>query len=247
MNALADVFYPSVARATSPDDEGMQNVLLASLLAGGGMTGGGNVMAGAIPSHLQGGTSAGYGPEPQGAAMQPSTGGVMPEGDVFSFDGLNIDYRGDPNHVYGRSASADPLPFQGIVFHHTADGTTMDAISRYGHMVDEARGGSFGYHFMVGPDGSIIQNAPLSKRTNHVLDHNNIGINNRNAIGVSLVGAESGATPAQQAAAQQLAMALGQSFGIGADRIFGHAEVQNNKQPHEGVDIATAVRAAFGG
>lgn len=226
MNALQPLVMPSFReRYVEP----RQNAMLASMQSGAAPV---NAMA---PMY-----------QPTSAPTAPPAGPVMrgqaPEGDIFSYDGLNIEYRGDPDFIYGRSASANPAPFEGIVFHHTADDTTHEGISNYMRTVDDSRGGAFGYHFTIGPDGRIFQEAPLSKRTNHVLDQAGLGLSNRNSIGVSLVASDSGATPAQIAAAEQLSRALTSSYGIGADRIFGHVEVQPNKEAHEGVEIAERIR-----
>lgn len=162
----------------------------------------------------------------------------------FKADGLDIDYRGDPSFHYGKAATAKAEPFSGIVFHHTgARGAEadIDAMVRYGQTVDGARGGAFGYHFYVDRDGTIVQGAPLDKRTNHIKPGSPTGLSNSNAIGITLVGVDekNPETKAQKEAALRLGKSLQQQFGISGERIKGHGELQSDRQAIEGVSMAT--------
>lgn len=160
--------------------------------------------------------------------------------DRFEAEGLDISYQGDPEFDYGRQATANAKPFRGVVFHHTATGTDLNAMVNYGKTVDEERGGAFGYHFYIGRDGEVVQGAPLSKRTNHILPTKDVDLRNNNAIGISLVGSEEGATEAQMEAARRLGQELSDKFGI--SDFYGHGEIQGNRQAQEGRAAAEALR-----
>ena len=160
--------------------------------------------------------------------------------DRFEAEGLDISYQGDPEFDYGRQATANAQPFRGVVFHHTATGTDLNAMVNYGKTVDEERGGAFGYHFYIGRDGEVVQGAPLSKRTNHILPTRDVDLRNNNAIGISLVGSEEGATEAQMEAARRLGQELSDRFGI--SDFYGHGEIQGNRQAQEGRAAAEALR-----
>lgn len=168
----------------------------------------------------------------------------IPSGDqaAFSVPGLNIERRFSEDFHYGRQATANAQDFQGIVMHWTSEGTSAQQIADYGNRDDPGRGGAFGYHFVIGSDGKIIQAAPMNKRTNHILpDEEGVNLSNRNAIGISLAGAAGGATPEQEAAARRLARQLMEQYGIDASNVLGHGEIQSNRQAQEGA-LAAAIR-----
>lgn len=164
---------------------------------------------------------------------------------------LQIVDQSDPNFVYGRSASRNAQPFSGLVVHHTADKPIQNLVN-YGKTVDRQRGGAFGYHFYVGKDGQIIQGAPLDKRTNHIKPPKHgqrkgvSGLSNANAIGITLVGAEHGATPQQQAAAAKLGRTIMAEYGIGSDMVFGHGDLQHDRQHTEGAELVAMLRGGGG-
>lgn len=171
--------------------------------------------------------------------------------DRFVLDGLDIEYRfAPPEFPYGRSATAGAVPFSAIVIHHTAESTTAESTIRYGHMIDEQRGGAFGYHFIIGRDGSITQAAPLSARTNHAIGHGDYAsIGNANAIGISLAGAgrDDGSyepTPEQERAALALGRALASQYQIQPGRIRGHGEIaeEGHRRANEGTETAALLR-----
>jgi len=168
--------------------------------------------------------------------------------DQFTADGLNIVYRGDPNFAYGRSATASAQPFSNIVIHHTANDHDLDWYVNYGQTVDAERGGAFGYHFYIGPNGEIVQGAPLSARTNHILPTaEGVTARNNNSVGISIVGGDAGVTPAAQAAATRLGQALMQQYGIQPTGVFNHGELQPNDRAEEAgnaglVNIVSALR-----
>ena len=166
--------------------------------------------------------------------------GVVFASDVFQAQGLNIIYRADPNAPYGISATRGAQPFRFIVLHHTGTQGSLDSVVRYGHRRDARRGGSFGYHFYVGKDGTIVQGAPLSRRTNHVKTGG--AVRNENTIGIAAVGVGD-VTGAQTQRMVALTRAVQQQFKIGNTQIFGHGEVQSNKG-NEMVEFARFVRGS---
>jgi hypothetical protein len=170
--------------------------------------------------------------------------------DVFTAEGLNIEYAGDPTFVYGQTATASAQPFIGIVGHHTSP-PNVNSLVNYGKTIDHERGGAFGYHFYVGRDGRIVQGAPLTKRTNHVKapsepqrsgrPGNNLA--NNNSIGVSMIGGTPGnATEIQIDTTVRLMQALMSHFGISRTSVFGHGELQSDRQAEEGMTAVRGVR-----
>jgi hypothetical protein len=147
----------------------------------------------------------------------------------------------DPMFHYGKSATANAKPFNGIVWHHTRDAPLMNMVN-YGKTVDQQRGGAFGYHYYIGPDGEVVQGAPEDKRTNHIKPGSPTGFNNSNAIGISLVGAEHGATRAQDEAAKRLGKEIEAKYRIPPSHNMGHGELQNDRQHHEGGLLAGYMR-----
>ncbi|MBJ3777470.1 N-acetylmuramoyl-L-alanine amidase [Acuticoccus mangrovi] len=169
------------------------------------------------------------------------------------FDGLKISYKGDAGCPYGIVATQGRRPFTGIILHHTQPGKSAAWYVRYQIDGDSDRGGHFGYHFYIGEDGTVLQGAPLDKRTNHISSkadiRRSIGshLRNSNAIGVSFVGAgfPSGSkpTPFQEAAAEVLVYALADHYEIPFDSVFGHGEIQRNRMASEGRDVAQRIRS----
>ena len=158
----------------------------------------------------------------------------------FNYQGdSNFIYDGDDNVDYGKNATKNKTPFEGIIFHHTGNDYPAANQSKYGKNYDEERGGYFGYHFVIDKDGTIIQSAPLDKRTNHLkssdMRDEYSNFSSANTIGISLVGSEDGEmTEAQMRAAQQLATQLGDNFNIGNENMLGQSTVQAGKQADEG-------------
>jgi hypothetical protein len=171
---------------------------------------------------------------------------------TYTAEGLSIRDLSVPqssSSPYGVSATRNRREFEGIVFHHTGQGTTGENIARYGQRVDEDRGGAFGYHFLITPEGEIIQAAPMDVRTNHMGGmgsgrNPDFGLGNENAIGISLIAADQGATPEQLAAATRLGESLARDFGISPDMISSHGEtsVPGHRMATEGVEAASLLR-----
>lgn len=177
----------------------------------------------------------------------PDVGPGREESGRFMVEGLEIKDRVNPNAQYGRTATANAEPFNGIVLHHTG-GEDADKFIRYGQSVDRARGGSFGYHFYIDKDGTIYQGAPMDARTNHVKPptarerRDATGLSNENAIGISLLGSGGDETPAQLTAAKQLAKSLAATYRIDDKRIVGHGDLQNDREGREGQAALKAIR-----
>ena len=122
---------------------------------------------------------------------------------------------------------------------------------------DSSRGGSFGYHFLIGGDGRVIQTAPLSKRTNHVKPHEHrtsqLHLINNNTISVSLHGGYMGegvdavhipASEQQLSVAYALVLELSKQFNVSISNCWGHGEVQNDRMPEEALELARKCRDA---
>ena len=198
-------------------------------------------------------------------ATLDDTGGPLGTGASISVDGagmvtghggMTIIYRGDANCPDGRSATANRKQFDSIILHHNAAHLTTDWLIRYQIDGDTARGGHFGYHFYIDPNGSIYQGAPMGKRTNHVkplsrLERKPFGrvATNNSAIGVTCVKAGPIYTPtAQQIAAQEtLVRALAAAYGIPFSNVFGHGEIQSDRDHREGTSEASKIRGGTSG
>lgn len=161
---------------------------------------------------------------------------------------LNIEEADTPGQVYSRSGTANKKPFSAIVMHYTESGTcNTNALVRSTKMSNPRCGGSpCGYHFLVGPDGRVVNVANLEKRTNHVKDQTGSGVNNTNAIGVSLVCGERGETQAAQQSTVRLVRALQQKYNIPNNRIFAHPEIQPDKDKNEAKQITAILRGGGG-
>lgn len=170
---------------------------------------------------------------------------------------LHIEYRGSDTCPYGRSATRNKRPFDAIVLHHNKQGVSADALVRYQINGDATRGGHFGYHFYIAPDGHIIQGAPLTMRSNHVKPSNHskrraLGrhASNANAIGVSCTGAgwpDFRPTAAQIAALDMLVPALQDTYDVPAQHIYGHGEIQTDRHETEGTSVAKRMRTSPAG
>lgn len=178
----------------------------------------------------------------------PAPSAFAATGSGARLDDLDIRDMSDPDFHYGKSATRGKQPFKGIIFHHTKANSSHDAewYANYGQTVDPGRGGAFGYHYYIDKDGQIVQGAPLDKRTNHVKPTVDVGLSNRNAIGISLIGAEGGReTEAQMTSALKLGQALQSKYGLDPQSVFGHGEVQpESRQDSEGKAAAEALRNA---
>ena len=167
---------------------------------------------------------------------------------------LNIHYRGSEACPYGRLATQSREAFSSIVLHHNPPQRTLDWLIDYQLSGDPRRKGHFGYHFYVADNGDVIQGAPLSARTNHVKGlgyraRSEFGreARNENAIGITCVGAEKpegfAPTAEQVRSVCQLVNSLSEQFDIPLERVFGHGELQTDRDPTEGASIAQYIRS----
>ena len=173
-------------------------------------------------------------------------------GVVMGSAGLEITYRGDHKSPYGRSATAHKRDFSSIVLHHNAPNLSTDWLIDYQIEGDAKRGGHFGYHFYIAPNGAIFQGAPMGKRTNHVKSpthakRKSFGriASNSSSIGITCVkAAPYYSSTAQQIASQdKLVQALAGAYGISFANVFGHGEIQSDRDAREGASQAQKIRA----
>ncbi|MBY6068816.1 trypsin-like peptidase domain-containing protein [Leisingera aquaemixtae] len=168
-------------------------------------------------------------------------------------NGLVISYRGDANSPYGKSATQNQRPFNSIVLHHNSPTHSTNWLINYQIDGDMARGGHFGYHFYIDPNGEIFQGAPLTKRTNHVKRPNHAKrkafgriASNNGSIGVTCVkaGPHYSPTHAQIAAQDALVTALAAAYDIPLSNVFGHGEIQSDRDHREGASQASKFRGS---
>lgn len=192
-----------------------------------------------VPDHVRRGVSPNVG---RPGRLHTQTGGAFSPEDVLKVADLDISYIGDRDNPYGTYATRHRKPFEAIVFHYTgSDGPVMNS-AKYGLRYDPERKGQFGYHYYIDHDGAVIQGAPLSKRTNHILPNNSLGLSNSNAIGISLAGSGEKPTEAQIASAKKLVEALRGHYGIANTRLYGHGEVNSHKDHREGSTLVRLLR-----
>lgn len=143
---------------------------------------------------------------------------------------------------------ARPLgPVQGIIFHHTA-GTTVEGA------MEALNSRRLSANYIIDADGTIYQSYPAGMAARHMREPGDKyrtdasaltgQYGNANFLGIEVVGLDdTHITPAQVDAAQQLGMALSTQYGFPAQNIWGHGELQSNKQSAEGMTIVNAIRA----
>lgn len=192
------------------------------------------------------GTTAGPegGRRVQDPAPRAGSTSARVDNDRLVVDGLPIEYLGDPKKTYSRAAAN---PFKAIVVHHTG-GPTMDSALNTLNYGDPSRGGGkFGYHFYIDTDGSVVQGVPLSKRTNHVKGpfatarKDKSDVDNGNSIGISFVGSGE-PNERQMESAKRLAGSLMSHYGISAQNVYGHGELQTDRSKNEGMALVRAIR-----
>lgn len=178
--------------------------------------------------------------------FRASTGAAV---SVYDDKELGIINKIDDKAGYGRAATRQAKPFQGIVVHHTGGDKGVEDMVKYGHTTDPERGGSFGYHFYIDRDGTIYQAAPMDRRTNHIKDPEHRrrkdggDLSNANSIGISLVAPGSGKeTPEQIDAAQRLAHSLARNYNIDVSKIVGHGDLQTDREAGEGSAVTKLLR-----
>lgn len=186
------------------------------------------------------------------------------EHDVLRVSGWPVIYWANPHAEYSRSASTGYRKPVGIVMHYTGDKPVLNLV-KYGQRVDEQRGGSFGYHWYIAKDGTAVQGAPLTKRTNHIKPPGHPArksvaprLSNTDSVGIALVGGcqvedtpikpvtlrciGDEATPEQIGAAMAIIEALRARFDIPCQNVWGHGELQHDRSSFEGTTVATMAR-----
>lgn len=154
---------------------------------------------------------------------------------------------------FGRQATAGAEPFKGIIIHYTGTDSLKSALNTL-QQGDPQRGGkSFGYHYYIDKDGTVIQGAPLEARTNHVQGWPHGGrsdrpdLNNNNTLGIAFVG--TGKPTEQQLAAgyaltKEAQATINPNFVIPNENVAGHGQVQaGSRSPDEGIELVNAVRS----
>lgn len=166
-------------------------------------------------------------------------------------------YWGRKDVPYGNEATNEKQTPKAIVMHFTRTGPVMNFV-KYQHNGDAQRGGHFGYHVYVDPKGEVVQGAPLSIRTNHIKPPGHEkrkglrpDLSNANTVAVSLTGAcasrsgrcgQETITEAQFQSAFRVVIDLMQQFHIPCTEVYGHGELQHDRDDFEGLTVATAIR-----
>lgn len=166
---------------------------------------------------------------------------------MTTLNDLEIINKSDANCPYGKSATRYKKPFEAVVVHHTSP--RFDTLWYINYQIegDSERGGHFGYHFYVSPEGIIYQGAPMDKRTNHVSStahRYSFGerAKNANAIGVVCASVNGAPTTKQFEQAYRLIQALCNKYQISSKNVFGHGEIQSNREANEGRALAKKIR-----
>ncbi len=187
-------------------------------------------------------------------------------GDVLKVPGLPVAYWGKPDAAYGQRVTASAQKPVAVVVHFTDDTPALTLVA-YQHNGDSHRGGAYGYHVYIDPDGRVFQGAPLSVRTNHVKpvgspERTRIGttLDGTNTISVTLVGAcrspplapityrcrDETVTQQQIDAGLAVIVAIRKRFGIACGEVYGHGDLQHDRKSFEGVTLSRMARAACG-
>ncbi len=189
------------------------------------------------------------------------------EDDRLIVAGLPIAYWGKPDARYSNYATKGKEKPVGIVVHFTRAKPVLWMV-KYGHVQDKSRGGaSFGYHFYIGRDGKVAQGAPLSKRTNHIKstkrkERTQIARHlwSGNTIGISMVGgcdrllrpnawwrvtncSDEFLTDAQFKSGRALIKAIQERYNMRCREVYGHGELQTDRDNFEGATLTRRVRA----
>jgi len=172
---------------------------------------------------------------------------------AISNNGLNIEYRGSDQCPYGKSATKNKKDFSYIVIHGNDRKHDTEWLIQYQIDGDPGREGHFGYHFYIDPNGTIYQGAPLTKRTNQVKSSSKIRKNlgrkayNTNSIGISCTDTmySQGYHPTDEQikSMYDLVYALCNHFDIPFAHVFGHGEIQADRQKVEGTSLASEIRS----
>ena len=163
--------------------------------------------------------------------------------------GLDIAHRNQDAHLpFGRSATRKQRAFQAIVAHHPAVPRSWSAEDTVQLINNPRRDGHmYGYTFVIDVDGTIIQCAPLTKRTNHVKSSRNRrktgrDIKNTNALGICFQHADLNPDMAPTQAQMQAGICLHKALETVYRRelvIYGHGQLQTDRHKNEGLAFAS--------
>lgn len=119
-----------------------------------------------------------------------------------------------------------------FVLHHTAgSGSAQDVMS----VLNNREGGALGVQYIIDEDGNLFRGLPAGTVGAHVSSKNRRGgpsdLSNSNTEGVEIIGANDTKITLRQC---RTALRLIRSLGYSKSSIYGHGEIQTNKQPSEG-------------
>lgn len=192
--------------------------------------------------------------------------------DILSVPGHRLSYWGNPDAKYGRRATRLKAKPRAVIVHFTyphARQTTAQRtmnLVRYQHNGDPRRGGAYGYTIYVSKSGQVVQGAPLSVRTNHIKPFGHSKrrkgaprVSSSDSIGVGLVGScdrrvypvrgkpwacgREHIPALQRRAALAVVRAVQTRFGIPCTEVYGHGDMQTDRQSIEGKTISRLRRA----
>ena len=163
---------------------------------------------------------------PPGTMPLPRPRPFPEERGIYQHEGLDI--RPDFGGEYGVVATNAARPLENIVLHHTDDDHDLEWYVDYGHRYDADRypPGSYGYHFYIGPDGEMVQGAPLTVRVNGATGYDGV-LSNTSSIHIAMIGTQN--TPQQVAAATALTAALMSDLEIEPWRIANHGVLKEDQ------------------
>lgn len=189
----------------------------------------------------------------QASIAQPAYGaGSMP------VDLASLPQAWTANSRFGIDATANAQPVSGLVVHtfgaeKPGQSVNFDKSVAALNTYDASRGGAFGYTFAIDTDGTIVQTAPLDVRTNQVKPADaaqRIGgvapdVQNANTYGIAYFNQTPNAPPtqAQIDAIDRLTQTLVSTYGIDPKNVYGHGELQSDRDDTEGVSLAQQIRA----
>ncbi len=131
-----------------------------------------------------------------------------------------------PKHPDKRYPTRSLSDITHIAVHHSAASPNIpvEAIARY--HVEHNKWPGIGYHFYIGPDGTIYQTNRLTTMSNHVY------MNNAYTVGICVAGnfQHTLPTPAQLQATAHLIAWLTQLLNIPLDHVKGHREFPHNEE-----------------
>lgn len=128
---------------------------------------------------------------------------------------------------------------KGFVIHHTAGrGDVAGVINTF-----KQRG--YPAQYVIDRDGKIYQTLPDGARGQQIRTSPDGQFSNANTIGVEVIAKnDSDVTPAQVEAAKRLFGVVSQKYGLTADQVYGHGELNpGHKEATEGITIKNAIQS----